>query len=1541
MSPKTILATCFLATLPFAAQASAQPTAGVSLAPAPLDWGPVPIWWWSGDPLDLDRLVWQLDRMKQGGLRNAVLLNLAPSGPGVGSDADDPPFFSERWWGVLEAVLAEARKRDLHVWLYDQLGFANAGLQQKVVQRDPTAYAGWTLGAVESDTSGGPVHLALPQGATPVFAAAYPVREGVLACRQAVALPVGVTDRGLDWQAPPGRWKVMLFHARRGGFDYLSKAACTRLLDDVHGEYERRVGRYLGNVVPGTFQDELPPHSNWTGDFPERFRERHGYNLRAFLAALFHNIGPQTAKVRCDYFDTAAELAEQAFYRPLKAWHDKFGMICGMDQCCRDGDPINGQACYLDYFRTQRWFAAPGNDQNGNSKVNSSLAHLYDRPRVWQEGYYNSGWGQTLEDLLALINGSYVEGGTLYNPHAWYYSTRGSWWEWAPPCTSFRQPYWEHYPVLAGYVSRLSYLLSQGEHVCDVAVLYPSRTVQAETSLRDGPSDEARGTDRAFWEVVRGVRAAGYDLDVVDEESLQRSGGLDIAGESYRCLILPRARTIGRGTAEVIAKLPPDRVVVAYQGCPVATTERGLEPGPLTPTAQPADTMADLLALLGRLSAPDVQPAMAYLHRRARAADLARLGPESDAQAAPRPGPVDVYFLPHVTPGQTVTFRARGVPELWDLYAGAVVRQLAWRPVSQTGQELTEVRLEWEGGPGTVVVFRPGESGTAVLSRTNLRLTTQVAVRGDSVGVRGWAEGGGKAYAAAEVAGVSYYAQADVACPEPLALEGEWECRLYPTMDNRWGDFDLPGRPGLLPVDCRRFRYRQEGADEDGLALGWHRPDFADSSWEQVTYSVGPRCLVTGPLPPTTDEQRPSGPWTPYSFSTRFGIEDDPVFASVLGPKGHVSPEFLDLGEAEPGTVRYVRTWLVSPTDQDVQLNVGAQSPKTVWLNGEEMDTPQGATSSLALPVSLRKGPNEFLLRLEHAQDQALRAYFYCTKRTGRAPQAEWIWHGDLGTRVGQCSFRKTFSLDSVPAKATVWITADNGYELIVNGARLGSEEGAGTEVWQGAERYDVRRVLRPGENVIAVRATNLGGPAGLLVVVRMDDQDVVTDGSWLTSLTAGKGWELPDAEGAGWEPALVVGPLGCEPWGSIAEMPGGPRRGPTLPDAFWLEREPRPDDFVVVGYDIAPGSGKRVGWYRLVMPPGATEMRLHLRGRATAHVDGRELPVRGGPVALPGGRGRGPRVAVLRIEQEPGELAGAPFRRPVTFTCAEGRIPVGSWHELGLQNYSGGLIYRRRIALPTVFAGNRVLLDLGYVRGTAEVTVNGRRVGLRIASPYRFDLTDALRDGDNDLQVKVLGTLGPHYRIANPTPYVFPGQEVTGILGPVRLVAQVPVELRLRPHSGPEPGSARRLVNWALPEHGARARTSSELLPGFPAASVLTDDTSGRNWEHRGGWNDATPGVFPDWLEVDLGRPREVLRIVVATHPQAHRFGIREFDIACREGDGWRTLVTEHSNYRAVNEYEVGPLRTDAVRVTVHASHDAGPSAYSRVVAVRVLGPE
>ena len=226
------------------------------------------------------------------------------------------------------------------------------------------------------------------------------------------------------------------------------------------------------------------------------------------------------------------------------------------------------------------------------------------------------------------------------------------------------------------------------------------------------------------------------------------------------------------------------------------------------------------------------------------------------------------------------------------------------------------------------------------------------------------------------------------------------------------------------------------------------------------------------------------------------------------------------------------------------------------------------------------------------------------------------------------------------------------------------------------------------------------------------------------------------------------------------------------MPGAAWLEDDPDTD--VVLPATLAmPDAVPRVERLRFAVPPGATGMAVDVRGELLeATLDGEPLKP-AAEMPLPGPESSPGRMAELRIRTLPGHRAGAALAGPVRFTVGPGTIELGDWEEAGLSGYSGAVRYRRscRLSAPPAAA----TLDLGRVRGTAEVTVNGAPAGVRICAPYRFDVGAALREGDNEIEILVCGTLAPYLDEVSPTHFVFDGQRASGLYGPVRLLMEAP----------------------------------------------------------------------------------------------------------------------------------------------------------------------
>jgi hypothetical protein len=82
------------------------------------------------------------------------------------------------------------------------------------------------------------------------------------------------------------------------------------------------------------------------------------------------------------------------------------------------------------------------------------------------------------------------------------------------------------------------------------------------------------------------------------------------------------------------------------------------------------------------------------------------------------------------------------------------------------------------------------------------------------------------------------------------------------------------------------------------------------------------------------------------------------------------------------------------------------------------------------------------------------------------------------------------------------------------------------------------------------------------------------------------------------------------------------------------------------------------------------------------------------------------------------------------------------SWTESdndGIKFFSGIATYRKSIEIPESWAKQkRVFLELGDLAEIAEVTLNGKRLGLTWLPPYRLEISEAMKPGTNQLEIRV-----------------------------------------------------------------------------------------------------------------------------------------------------------------------------------------------------------
>jgi hypothetical protein len=185
---------------------------------------------------------------------------------------------------------------------------------------------------------------------------------------------------------------------------------------------------------------------------------------------------------------------------------------------------------------------------------------------------------------------------------------------------------------------------------------------------------------------------------------------------------------------------------------------------------------------------------------------------------------------------------------------------------------------------------------------------------------------------------------------------------------------------------------------------------------------------------------------------------------------------------------------------------------------------------------------------------------------------------------------------------------------------------------------------------------------------------------------------------------------------------------------------------------------------------------------------------------------------------------------------------------ESGIRYYSGIATYRKNWDVADVPKG-RTYLDLGVVHDMARVRLNGKDLGVVWCAPWRIEVTDAIRAGDNSLEIEVANRW-PNRLIGDKQPAdanartvespSSPGEETlktgrytftthdpynadspllpSGLLGPVQLLTRLIAtsgDATMRDSGKVESGESMHIENDGKP-----LRSRSHLFPAlFPKA--------------------------------------------------------------------------------------------------------------------------
>lgn len=150
-----------------------------------------------------------------------------------------------------------------------------------------------------------------------------------------------------------------------------------------------------------------------------------------------------------------------------------------------------------------------------------------------------------------------------------------------------------------------------------------------------------------------------------------------------------------------------------------------------------------------------------------------------------------------------------------------------------------------------------------------------------------------------------------------------------------------------------------------------------------------------------------------------------------------------------------------------------------------------------------------------------------------------------------------------------------------------------------------------------------------------------------------------------------------------------------------------------------------------------------------------------------------------------------------------------------------------------------------------------------------------------------------------------------------------------IAPPPPPPPSS----VNLALATSGAVATASSTYSSAYPAAAVNNGDRKGSLWGQGGGWNDASSGAFPDWVQVAFNGSKSIAEINVFTVQDNYSapeeptptlsfnsYGITDFEVQYWDGSIWKPVPggSVSGNNKVWRKFSFSPVTTTRIRVLV-----------------------
>lgn len=1140
--------------------------------------------WSLNNTLDSTKMNWQIDQMLDKGVYGAFMHARE------GLDQSETPYFSEGWWTAIVAAVKHAHEKGFYTHLYDEDKWPSGSAGGRTIKANPERNIKKIMRYNDFQIMG-PQTLQLNFANHP-----YAIFAGKISDRGVYdyATQVDLTAlAGKEWKMPAGRWAIISFTMIKDPdrqINYMDSSTVADFIHITHDEYYKRLGPYFGNTIPGVFFDEIYANSRdrrnnifWSDDFLDQFKKIKGYDLTPFLPLIILNDPKLSASKRYDFFDVVRIVYGNAWFVQYAKWAaDHKIWVTG-----HTTEELSQYIRQSDYFFTEGQLQVPCTDNEDfrygfpraidfyNPKQISSLGHMYGKTRMAAEALGSGGYTIPLEDYRYGFSMLGVYGVNMFIPHLFHYSTERpeNQADWAPSWF-YQNPYWKYFKPLANFAQRISYMVSQGKHVCKVALVYP--LTQVWLGGYTTPVD-----DELYREVQQILLDNHIDYDVIDPYTLARSSsdknGLLAGNEQYQALILPGLKAI-------------------QSECMV--------------------NINDFVAKGGRLIALKELPT-----------------------ASEKGIPQDPFVVGSMT--HLFGFEPREI------------NQLQYHTLDAQQKERVLVTTNSAGGKG--IFTRYTEELPDILRKQNV---TDIMIEGEG---NEWVKYQHRKIADRQVFYFMNSRKESGSFLVSIPVTGK------PSMWN-------PETGDRVPVTNYRIHNQQ-------LQL-----QLIFKPWESYFLVIEPEkksetnhLLVTQSDFSDLQLVKGSGQTTVSGWITGKGIHE----LHFINEKGSGSQKWSSVKAL--ADIPISGNW-------DFQLSPSALNYQ--WTSKVKSDT-------LELPVMSFRSGNNNLWKTIKVTD-----HFSNQKGASRylSPwDADWISYYDNSMHLpelggGAVYFKKDFLIGSALSEASLDLTAEGGFELMINGKWVGKNSD-----WEKPTHYSISEFLKQGENQIRVKITNCKGLLleGLMNLKNGTQIPLLSDESWQAS-----------KDQFNWLPAIKYASPPLGKWGNI-DRPGHPINFP-----------------VTITYKQA-------------LPPGTeTIVKPTILGLYELYVNEKKVDfTNANAVSIKQYLTTGNNELTIKVKLEKPTDG---IQSPIQLICGKTSLPLDSWGKYNLDWYSGRALYTHSVQIDPDYCktNKKMVLDLGKVNHFAEIWINDKLVTYRSWAPFSADISGYVHPGENKITIVVANLL-------------------------------------------------------------------------------------------------------------------------------------------------------------------------------------------------------